>query len=66
MSETVAQPHGGEDWGLLMSFSLDNGKELAIETGALKGLRKDKSPENLLRTLLIHIGCEHSLHDPSD
>ena len=63
MSGTVAQADGGEDWGLLMSFFPDNWEELAIETGALKGLRKDKSPENLLRMLLIHLGCGHSLRE---
>jgi len=31
--------------------------------GGLKGLRKDKSAENLLRTLLIHLGCGHSLRE---
>ena len=31
--------------------------------GSLKGLRKDKSAENLLRTLLIHLGCGHSLRE---
>ena len=30
---------------------------------ALQGLRKDKSPEALLRTLLIHLGCGHSLRE---
>jgi hypothetical protein len=29
----------------------------------LKGLRKEKSPEQLLRTLLIHLGCGHSLRE---
>ena len=27
---------------------------------ALKGLRKDKSAEKLLRVLLLHLGCGHS------
>ena len=46
-----------EDWDLLVSFFPDNWRDLAVETGALRGLRKDKSPEKLLRTLLIHLGC---------
>lgn len=52
-----------EDWSLLSSFLPYNWQELAAETGALKGLRKDKSVENLLRTLLIHLGCGHSLRE---
>ena len=36
---------------------------LAAESGALKGLRKDKSPENLLRVLLLHLGSGHSLRE---
>lgn len=52
-----------EDWGLLLSFLPTDWDELANETGALKGLRKDKSVENLLRTLLIHLGCGHSLRE---
>ena len=52
-----------EDWELLKSFLPGNWRELARETGALKGLRKDKSEENLLRVLLIHLGCGHSLRE---
>ena len=37
--------------------------ELARKTGALRKLRKDKSPANLLRTLLLHVGCGHSLRE---
>jgi len=40
-----------------------NWEELAEKSGVLQGLRKDKSPENLLRTLLIHLGCGHSLRE---
>ena len=50
-----------EDWELLVSFLPANWRELATETGALKGLRKNKSAENLLRVLLLHLGCGHSL-----
>ena len=52
-----------EDWDLLVSFLPNQWKELAGETGALKGLRKDKSADGLLRTLLIHLGCGHSLRE---
>lgn len=52
-----------EDWSLLLSFFPENWCELAAETGALKGLRKDKSAETLLRTLFIHLGCGYSLRE---
>lgn len=52
-----------EDWELLLSFLPSDWQGLAHDTGALKGLRKDKSVENLLRTLLIHLGCGHSLRE---
>ena len=48
---------------MLKSFLPANWRELATATGALKGLRKDKSPENLLRVLLLHLGCGHSLQE---
>ena len=52
-----------EDWPLLVSFLPEDWSELAAKTGALKGLRKDKSAENLLRVLLLHLGCGHSLRE---
>lgn len=52
-----------EDWALLISFLPSGWREMAADTGALKGLRKDKSVENLLRTLLLHLGCGHSLRE---
>ncbi|MCF6283835.1 MAG: IS4 family transposase [Candidatus Hydrogenedentes bacterium] len=52
-----------EDWNLLMSFFPPDWRELAVSTNALKGLRKDKSEENLLRTLMIHLGCGYSLRE---
>ena len=52
-----------EDWKVLMSFFPKNWRELAARTNALKGLRKDKSEENLLRTLLIYLGCGYSLRE---
>ena len=60
-----AESHAGlsEDWDLLMTFLPANWRELAAETGALKGLRKDKSVEKLLRVLLMHRGCGYSLRE---
>ena len=54
---------GGEDWDVLLSFLPPDWQELARDTGALKGLRKDKAVDNLLRTLLLHLGCGHSLRE---
>ena len=63
--DRVERPPSGisEDWGLLVSFLPGNWRDLAAATGALKGLRKDKSAENLLRVLLIHLGCGYSLRE---
>ena len=64
MSRIESQKSGlQEDWELLVSFLPDNWRDLAAETGALKGLRKNKSAENLLRVLLLHLGCGHSLRE---
>lgn len=52
-----------EDWDLLLSFFPENWEALASEHLALKGLRKNKSPGDLLRTLLIHLGCGCSLRE---
>jgi hypothetical protein len=52
-----------EDWNLLVSFFPANWRDLARRTHALKGLRQDKSEENLLRTLLIHLACGCSLRE---
>ena len=52
-----------EDWDLLLSFLPENWEALARRTGALRKLRKDKSPSKLLRTLLLHLGCGHSLRE---
>ena len=52
-----------EDWELLTTFFPHDWRVLAAESGALKGLRKDKSPESLLRVLLMHLGCGHSLRE---
>ena len=52
-----------EDWEVAVSFLPSDWEELARETGALKGLRKDKSPEALLRVLLLHLARGHSLRE---
>lgn len=52
-----------EDWNVLTTMFPADWQELAESTGALKGLRKDKSAENLLRTLLMHLGCGYSLRE---
>ncbi len=52
-----------EDWNLLKTFFPNDWKNLAVNTKALKGLRKDKSEEKLLRTLMIHLGCGYSLRE---
>ena len=56
MHDTEAGPVD-EDWDVLLSFLPRDWRELAQDTGALKGLRKDKTVDNLLRTLLLHLGC---------
>ena len=52
-----------EDWAVLVSLLPPEWRELARHTRALKGLRKDKSAETLLRVLLLHLGCGHSLRE---
>ncbi len=52
-----------EDWDLLLSFFPSDWKKLAQTTGALKGLRQDKSEENFLRVLLMHLGCGFSMRE---
>jgi hypothetical protein len=52
-----------EDWDVLVSFFPANWKELARTSNALKGLRQDKSEENYLRVLLLHLGCGFSLRE---
>ncbi len=52
-----------EDWAVLRSFLPAGWEELGRSTGALKGLRKDKSAEAALRVLLLHLGCGHSLRE---
>lgn len=52
-----------EDWDVLTGFFPNEWRQLAVRTNALKGLRKDKDPENLLRTLMIHLACGCSLRE---
>lgn len=52
-----------EDWDLLVSFFPSNWRQLARLGGALKGLRQDKSEENLLRVLMLHVGCGFSMRE---
>jgi hypothetical protein len=52
-----------EDWELLKTFLPERWREMAVETGALKGLRQDKSEEGYLRVLLLHLGCGFSLRE---
>ena len=54
---------GEEDWDLLVSFFPPNWRQLARLSGALKGLRQDKSEENLLRVLMLHVGCGFSMRE---
>jgi hypothetical protein len=52
-----------EDWELLMSFFPADWRKQAQTSGALKGLRQDKSAESYLRVLLLHLGCGFSLRE---
>lgn len=52
-----------EDWAVLRDFLPAAWQRVAEETGALKGLRKDKAPDHLLRTLLLHLACGYSLRE---
>jgi len=52
-----------EDWELLRSFFPKDWRELARSSGALKGLRQDKSEENCLRVLLMHLGGGLSMRE---
>ncbi len=54
-----------EDWEVLKSHFPKNWRWLAGRSKALKGLRKDKDPEQILRAILIHLGCGLSLRETS-
>ena len=52
-----------ENWELLMSLFPPNWEQLAFESGAMTRMRKLKSPEALLRTLLLHVGHGYSMRE---
>jgi hypothetical protein len=52
-----------EDWKVLVSLFPEDWREQAVRTDVVKGLRKDKSEEDLLRTLLIHLAGGYSLRE---
>ncbi len=52
-----------DDRDLLATFLPPEQRDSASRHGALKGLRKHKPAENLLRMLLPHVGCGHSLRE---
>src|SRR3954470_23811014 len=60
MSETNVMD---EDWELLLSLMPRGWQELAVDTEALKGLRKSKGAGDCLRTLLLHLACGYSLRE---
>ena len=48
-------------WDVLLLALPQDWRELAQDTGASKGLRKDKTLDNLLRPILLRLGCGCSL-----
>lgn len=52
-----------EDWKILKKFLPKDWEVIAEEVGALKGLRKHKTAEGFLRTLMMHVGCGYSLRE---
>ena len=52
-----------EDWTVLTSLFPADWRATAASTGAIKGLRKDKSADAVLRTLLLHVACGYSLRE---
>src|SRR5689334_12687944 len=52
-----------EDWKVLKSFFPEQWREYARVTNALKCLRQDKSEEDCLRVLLLHLGCGFSMRE---
>lgn len=52
-----------KDWQLLTTFFPAKWQELAIQTDATKGLRKDKRASDLLRVILLHVACGCSLRE---
>jgi hypothetical protein len=54
-----------EDWDLLQSLFPADWKELGRQTGAITRLRGFNSVDNVLRTLLMHVGSGWSLRETS-
>jgi hypothetical protein len=52
-----------DDWKVLVSALPENWQELAIRTDAFKGLRGEKTPEQHLRVLLLHLANGYSLRE---
>jgi hypothetical protein len=52
-----------EDWHVLKSFFPKNWKKIGIQSGAITRMRGFKTPEHLMRTLLIHLACGFSLRE---
>jgi hypothetical protein len=55
----------GEDWQVLLGMFPSNWQELGRSTGAVARLRGFDSLNDLLRTLLLHVGCGWSLRETS-
>ena len=51
------------EWDEVESLLPRDWREIAVATNALKGLRQDKSPDNLLHVLLLHFACGMSLRE---
>src|ERR1700693_2013115 len=54
-----------EDWQVLLSLFPPGWEELGRSTGAVTRLRGFDSLNDLLRTLLLHVGCGWSLRETS-
>src|SRR5271157_1026018 len=52
-----------EDWQVLVGLLPSDWEQLGRSTGAVKRLRGFHSVNNLLRTLLLHVGCGWSLRE---
>lgn len=52
-----------EDWEILIGLFPPNWRGLGWRSGAIARLRGFNSPEDVLRTLLLHVGCGWSLRE---
>lgn len=54
-----------EDWRVVVSLLPQDWEQCAAQTGALKGLHRNKSncPSDVLRVLLIHLACGYSMRE---